>query len=299
MFELTGLWDKFSLIKQLPLFSALNFFEKSLIVKRSVLVGFKAQDVIYREGDPADAFYCIISGNARLFVKSFPQEEETIEYLGRGKYFGIISLLTGEPHSVSAEVVNDAVILKIKKEDFDYILKRIPKLSVDLNLSLFRRVKRRDIHHKTIFESTIISVYSCLKGVGKTIYALNLALSLKKEAGKRVIFLLVSPKNEALYSSLKIDQSKQPLDVKSLETDFQKIAECIALLKEGIHFLSLKAGVGDISAQASLEPLLTYLANEFHYIVVDLAEELSENVFKVLNQSDLIRIFNNYLKSGM
>ncbi len=290
MFELAGLLDKFSVVKQLPLFSELNFFEKSLIVKRAVLVGFKTKDLIYREGDPADAFYCIVSGRVRLFVKSFPQDEETLEYLGRGKYFGIISLLTGEVHSVTAEVVSDTVVLKIKKDDFDYILKRIPALAIDLNLSLLRRLKRKDIHHKTIFESTIISVYSPLKDVGKTSYALNLALSLKKETAKRVVFLLVSSKDEALYSALNLGPAKQPLDVGSLGQDFSKINDYVTSLKEGISFLPLKLDSGGIPNSPSLIPFLTYLANEFHYIVIDLPDELSESVFKALNHSDLIHL---------
>jgi acyl-CoA reductase-like NAD-dependent aldehyde dehydrogenase len=44
-------------------------------------------------------------------------KQNILEYLHRGKYFGIISLLTGEPHSVTAKALNDCLLLTIAKEE--------------------------------------------------------------------------------------------------------------------------------------------------------------------------------------
>lgn len=291
MFEILGMVDKFNIVKQLPLFSELNFFEKSLIAKKCELVAFKTSDVVYREGDIPDAFYCLVSGRVRLFAKTREGQEQVLEYLSRGKYFGIISLLTGEPHSVTVEVINDLVILKIKKEDFDYILTRIPKLAIDLSQSLSRRLKRKDLHQKTIFESTIISVFSPVKGIGKTQYALNLAVSLHRETNKRAIFLQIGRKFEDVFRALKITGAT--LNIKEIGFDLPRLNDLIVRHKTGIDFL----GVDYVSA-ANLEisaviSILSHLTNDYHYIIIDLPAEMDQTVFKTLTQSDLIHLLTD------
>jgi CRP-like cAMP-binding protein len=118
----------------------------------------KAGEIIYRQGDPPDAFYCIISGRVEVFVEK-GGHCDTLEHIHRGKYFGFISLLTGEPHSVSARAVNDTVMARIPGIKFKEILHRIPRLAIDLSQMLSRRLKRRDLHPKTIFESTVVSFF--------------------------------------------------------------------------------------------------------------------------------------------
>lgn len=289
MLDIFGILDKFSIVKQLPLFSELNFFEKSLIAKKCELEVFKTADIIYREGDVPDAFYCLVSGRVKLFVKSKEGREQTLEYLSRGKYFGIISLLTGEPHSVTVEVINDSVVLKIKKEDFDYILQRIPKLAIDLSQSLSRRLKRKDLHQKTVFESTVISVYSPVKGIGKTLYALNLAISLHQETLKRAIFLQIGQKFKEVLRALSID-SARTIDIKEIGFNLPRLQDSIIGHKTGIDFLGVAYSNGSDAYISAVISILSHLTNDYHYIIIDLPAELDPTVFKTLTQSDLIHL---------
>ena len=289
MLEIFGMMDKFSIVKQLPLFSELNFFEKSLAAKKCELVVFKTGDIVYREGDNPDAFYCLVSGRVRLFVKSKDGREQTLEYLSRGKYFGIISLLTGEPHSVTVEIINDSVVLKINKEDFDYILKRIPRLAIDLSQSLSRRLKRKDLHHKTIFESTVISVYSPVKGIGKTQYALNLAVSLHKETGKKVAFLQIEQDFSVVSRALKIG-AVPAIDIREVSFDLPRLQSLIIKHQTGIDFLGVSFD-GKANAEVSaVIPIISHLTNDYHYVVIDLPSSLDQMVFKTLTQSDLVHL---------
>ncbi|MDP3143696.1 MAG: patatin-like phospholipase family protein [Candidatus Omnitrophota bacterium] len=291
MLEIFGMMDKFNIVKQLPLFSELNFFEKSLIAKKCELVAFKTSDIVYRETDSPDAFYCLVSGRVRLFVKNKDDHEQTLEYLSRGKYFGIISLLTGEPHSVTVEVINDSVILKIKKEDFDYILKRIPRLAIDLSQSLSRRLKRKDLHQKTIFESTVISVFSPAKGIGKTQYSLNLAISLHRETNKRAIFLQIGKKFEDVFRALKITGAT--LNIKEIGFDLPRLNDLIVRHKTGIDFLGVDYSNGSNSEISAIISILSHLTNDYHYIIIDLPAEMDQTVFKTLTQSDLVHLLTD------
>ena len=107
--------DKFLLVSNQPLFQALSNKEKTFIANRSQVLEYNKADTIYRKGQKKSFLYIVISGRVSLFhPKKTPQKKEiTVEVLRKGDYFGIISLLTGKSHSLSARVLNDVIILRI------------------------------------------------------------------------------------------------------------------------------------------------------------------------------------------
>ena len=150
--------DKDLILDEIPLFAGLSPLERNIIKGRSSIIEYKKGQLIYQEGSSPSAFYCVVLARVVIYTQDQFGNKTILEYLHHGKYFGIISLLTNEPHSVTAEALNDCSLLVIKKNDFDFILKKIPQLAIDLSRTLSRRLKRKDIHQKTIFESTIVSV---------------------------------------------------------------------------------------------------------------------------------------------
>ena len=190
--------DKYSIIDSLPLFVDLSFQQKRFIASKTEVGEFQKGKVIYNEGDPPDYFYCMVSGRVEIYhppEKTKKRQKFRIECVRRGDYFGSISSLTGQPHTVSARALNDSIILKISAEDFSPILRKIPRLAVVLNYSLSRRLGRKGV--KEIFESTIIGIYG--DGPDSSSYAAALAAALRKESGKKVrliISSLISNKKE-------------------------------------------------------------------------------------------------------
>lgn len=139
------------ILKEIPLFAGLSRLEFDLIKEKGKLREYKKGEVIYKEGSPPDAFYCVVLGRVVIYGRDQYGREVALEYLHRGKYFGIISLLTGDTHSVTAQAINDCVILAIPKDDFDLVLHRIPGLAIHLSQTLSLRLKNKDIHQKSIF----------------------------------------------------------------------------------------------------------------------------------------------------
>lgn len=293
---MTDIVNKQLILGEIPLFGDLSAKEIQLLLERSSFVSYKKGQVIYHEGDPADAFYCLVSGRVAVFTKDRLGNETVVEYLHRGKYFGIISLLTAEAHSVTARALNDCTLLTIKKEDFDYILKKIPRLAIDLSQTLSRRLKNKDIHQKKIFESTIVSVFSSYSHAGKTVYALNLSLSLKKETSKSVIILDISQadKPHSLPKMLEIEKKQACLNLSSLGLESaSKINEFINKSKFGIDLSCISYDPDDDSCVKKLVDVLSILVNDYHYIVLDLPAIMDKCIFNILNQSDLIHILTS------
>ncbi|MDD5044463.1 MAG: patatin-like phospholipase family protein [Candidatus Omnitrophica bacterium] len=288
--------NKEAVIRQIPFFEGLTEAQFKFIAEKISVVSYKKDELIYKEGDSPSAFYCIISGRVVLSVKNAAGNENILEYLHRGKYFGIISLLTGEPHSVTARAINDSVVLRIENADFKNILIKAPRLSIDLMQSLSRRLKRKDLHPKTIFESTVVSVYSSYAEAGKTTYAINLSLSLEKETHKDILLLDINFKGRPHRIPERLGAKAM---VSDLDLDYYQPSGI-----EGIKDFILKDAFGIAVGCISYDPqksdnvkkivsILSFLVNDYHYIILDLPAGTDETAFGLLNQSDRVEIISS------
>lgn len=279
--------NKEVVIAELPLFSSLDQRARQVISQHSQLFEVEKGKVIYNEGDPPDAFYCIIIGRVVIEGRGPSGQVRVLEYLHHGKYFGIISILTGEPHSVTARALNDCLLLKISKDDFLAILKDVPQLAIDLSRTLSRRLKDKDVHHKTIFESTIITIISCYPNLGKTLYTLNLALGLQKETAKSVIVLEVLPSDKKPSLPERLHFSCPCI---LLSASFGSLESFIVKGTKGFDYISLGY---DAQREISLKnflAILTLLVNDYHYLLVDLPSVVDEFVLGAAGQSDEVHI---------
>ena len=283
----TYFFDKTLIFRQIPLFAGLNFFERRLVLDSLQIAEYKQSEIIYRQGDPPDAFYFIITGRVQIFIEK-DNKEETLEIIHRSKYFGFISLLTGEAHSVSARAVNDTIVAKIPKENFESILKHIPRLAIDFSQKLSRRLKRRDLHPKSIFESTIISIFGeeHLRFAASA-YAVNLALGLKYQTNKKVVLVQVLDDGFEIGQRLGNIDARVHIDQKlfyDTETVFKKIIQH----PSGIDVLLIRNIPEAPSWAPFLISVLTMLVNDYHYCLVPLLLSFGPEVFKILSQADVV-----------
>ncbi len=73
--------------------------------------------VIFRQGDPGNEMFVISRGRVRLTIGTAGHEKE-VAIFGPGDFFGELSLLSDEPRSATAEVVEDATLLAIGRDVF-------------------------------------------------------------------------------------------------------------------------------------------------------------------------------------
>jgi NTE family protein len=287
--------DKDLILSEIPLFSGLSTRDQKIIKNRSEIREFKKGAIIYKENSPPSGLYCLILGRVEIYTEDQFGARNILEYLHRGKYFGMISLLTREPHSVTARAMNDCSLLFIEKDDFDFILKKIPSLAIDLSQTLSRRLKRKDVHHKTIFESTVISVFSSYSQAGKTIYALNIALSLARETHKSVIVLDIAPqdKRHSLPAKLEVMEPRIfDLGPKSADSS-RNIRTFISKNRFGIDLICFHYEPDDEGCVRTFVDIISQLVNDYHYLILDLPASMDRSIFSILNQSDLIQVLSS------
>jgi CRP-like cAMP-binding protein len=77
---------------------------------------FARGEFIFREGDPADAFYVIVDGEVEL------RSTEEVQVAGSGRSFGLYAVLAREPRRVSASTRQATLVLTIAAEDLYSVL---------------------------------------------------------------------------------------------------------------------------------------------------------------------------------
>jgi len=271
--------NKLSILKQIPIFQGLNWFELNRVSRSVEIVDFNKGDVICQQGAPADAFYALVSGRVYSYSLNNAGHKEDVDFILRGMQFGIISTLTGENHSRTYEAINDSVVIKIKKENFSELLKSTPHLAVALSQSLSQRIRSHVTHTKSIQECTIIAVYAPVQGSGSSTYAVNLALSLKEQTDKKILLL-----------SLSSDKNEERVDLANIVDDHHSTLNTITKGVLTVDLLSVKFDPQNTTLMSKISQFVSAPVNDYNYIVLDLPNEMDDVIMKTLTQSDVIHL---------
>jgi CRP/FNR family transcriptional regulator len=92
------------------------------------LKSYTRGDLIFRESDPSDAFYTVVSGRVKVF-KLLPTGKEVIlEIFGLGDPLGAVAAYEGRPFPASAMALEDTTCLLLPRAPFFALLEQHPSL---------------------------------------------------------------------------------------------------------------------------------------------------------------------------
>ncbi|MBL7132439.1 MAG: patatin-like phospholipase family protein [Candidatus Omnitrophica bacterium] len=277
MFNLENILSKF------PIFSSLNKDGLKELADIAYLKEFKKSQIIYKDNGQPDNLYIVVFGRIKTYTEASLKEGRILEYLHKGTCFGIISLLTNQPHSVTAEAANDALIALIPKDKFTEFLNHHPLLAVEFSKILSRRVKKRVDKDKNIFESLIISVYSLREKIGNTSYSLALAKALRQESGKNVIVIEIKNKKQGFF----FPSSSTILEISQFsESTFDRFLE----KRWGIDYLRTDYQSDSTYASKTIPLFLSFLTQIYNFIILDLPTPQDPLTVMSLLQSDFIHL---------
>lgn len=107
------------LLQQVAYFA--NFSELQL--RQLIEVGFRRRlaksDILFRENDPGDAFYIVLSGSVEVFVEKLNKQ---LAILPAGKFFGELALMLGIPRTASVRALEDTMLFVINRTGFQKLL---------------------------------------------------------------------------------------------------------------------------------------------------------------------------------
>ena len=124
-----------ALLAQVPLFASLSHRHLGQIGSIATAKRYAANSQLVCVGTPGDAFYVILSGNARVDV---PGRSITVE---AGDFFGEMALLDGEPRSATVTAHTEVLALMIERAKFLKLLQAEPKVALAIMTTLTRRLR--------------------------------------------------------------------------------------------------------------------------------------------------------------
>ena len=99
----------------LPLFSDLSPDELQRLASGCSLKRLQRGELVFRCGEPCEAFHVCVTGQVKLFVLSPAGQEKVIEIIAPGQSFAEALMFTGRPYILSAQALTDALVLTIAK----------------------------------------------------------------------------------------------------------------------------------------------------------------------------------------
>jgi CRP-like cAMP-binding protein len=131
-------------LKAVPLFSACSKGDLKIVARHTAEVSVPAKTVVLKEGERADCFYVVITGDAVVRRKS-GRSTKKVASLGPGGHFGELGLLDPAPANATVETVGASTLAAIDARVFRALLRDVPAMSEKLLAGLARRLRESDL----------------------------------------------------------------------------------------------------------------------------------------------------------
>jgi small-conductance mechanosensitive channel/CRP-like cAMP-binding protein len=135
-----GRVDLDRVLSKVAIFEPLTNEERGWLLEAASMVDFAGGEPVIRQGEAGDAMYVIVSGSARVAVRSDGGGEKIVATLKPGEVFGEMSLLTGEPRSASVYAEEGLVLCSVSRDGLLPILTANPAVAEKIaEIVTFRR----------------------------------------------------------------------------------------------------------------------------------------------------------------
>ncbi|MGA7953945.1 MAG: cyclic nucleotide-binding domain-containing protein [Gloeobacterales cyanobacterium] len=112
--------DLSTLLRRITYFESCTDLELRSLIEQGYRKRFAAGQTIFKENDPGESFYIILSGQVEIFSE---KKETSIGILNAGEFFGEISLLTGMPRPSTTRTLEETSLFVVDRTALQKLLK--------------------------------------------------------------------------------------------------------------------------------------------------------------------------------
>jgi CRP/FNR family transcriptional regulator, cyclic AMP receptor protein len=127
---------KVAVLKRFTLLAGLDDQTIEQLASISEIRNFKSGQQVYAEGEADAALFVIVNGKIRIDKQVDAEQKQTLQQIREGEILGAISFVLGGEHSVSAQAIQDAELLVIRRTEFDKLAARTPAVAYRIMLRL-------------------------------------------------------------------------------------------------------------------------------------------------------------------
>lgn len=126
--------EKVLLLQNIELFSSVTSEQLSFLAAIAEEVLVEPNRVLYRQDDPPDGLYIVVSGSVRM-----ERGGEEIDRIGINRAFGVWALFDDAPRLTTAETAEETRLLFVGRDDFYDVLSD----HMDIVEGLFKQLVQR------------------------------------------------------------------------------------------------------------------------------------------------------------
>src|SRR5258706_493277 len=115
-----------------------------------------ANAVVLTEGEMGDSVFMIQSGKVKVFIGDQDGREMILKILGRGDFFGEMSMIDKQPRSASVTTPESSIFLVMSHAAFEKCIEQVPRIATVVMRILAQRVREAD---KKIGTLALMDVY--------------------------------------------------------------------------------------------------------------------------------------------
>ncbi len=124
------------LVAAIDVFAPLSDHDRAALLASAHAHLFGAGETIVRQGDAGQSMFVVCRGEVRVTLE--PNAVE-VARIGRGGYFGEMSVLTGDPRTATVSAVDDATVLEITADTFRKLAEVHPRVVEQISLDVAAR----------------------------------------------------------------------------------------------------------------------------------------------------------------
>jgi len=133
--------DYARLLRRIDLFAGLDRVSLSKLAARLVPLDYSAQSIIFRHGEPGDAFFLVARGSVGVYLSDDAETIETrVNVLQAGEAFGEMALLNDIPRTATIKAETDCEVLRLERRDFLELVHDQPAVALSVAATLSRRL---------------------------------------------------------------------------------------------------------------------------------------------------------------
>ncbi len=128
-------------LREIPMFSELSEEQLGELTSESSKVAVKKHQLLFMEREQYRGFYILLEGSVKVFKLSKDGRETIIHLVKPMQAFADIPLFEGTAYPVSAEALEDSILLFFNAANFISLLERNPKISFRMLAGFAKRMK--------------------------------------------------------------------------------------------------------------------------------------------------------------
>ena len=129
------------LLRNVPLFRDFDAAELSEVAQLVTVKRFGKHQTIFREGDPGQTFYLVLSGSVAIVRIGVDGRETILSILKERDFFGEMSSFDTAVRAAGVRTLTDVVVGVVEREDFLALIDRSPRICRLLVIALSERLR--------------------------------------------------------------------------------------------------------------------------------------------------------------